>query len=137
MQETIAPEAIPPKGRPYLLSLICIFTFTWYFIYTLFFAAGFLFSSWVSKAMEVYSPEKGFNPNMVKASLGILSLLFIGALTGTFLMWRMSRKGYYLFGISSLGIASVQFGFPSFSFAGILVPVILIFLYGLFFRRFR
>lgn len=109
----------------------------YFFILSILFAAGFFYSGRVTDAINLYAPAGIYRGFPVKLTLGLFTFFFSLAFTGITIMWKMRRAGYYLFGISALVLAALQLFRPDISFSGILILLVMLVLFGLFFRRFR
>ena len=125
------------EKRPFFLTILCLFSFIYFTILAILFIAGFFYSGWVTEAINLYLPVRQFTGNEINAITGILSILLLSAITGIAAMWKMRRWGYYLFGTTSLLLASIQLIRPEVSISGTLIFVSLLILFGLYFRRLR
>jgi hypothetical protein len=132
-----APKPLPKPERPFALTLLCLFAGVYFFILAALFVAGFFYSGWVTQAINIYSPVIKNSQVSVSLALALLSLLFILGVAGIFLMFRMRRTGYYIFGISSFLLAAIQLFKPVLSFSGPIIFILFLILFGLYFRRFR
>ena len=132
-----APHPLPPRKRPFFLTLLCLFSLVYFFSFAVLFLSGFFFSGWVSDAINLYAPVILYSKSGITLILGLFSILFILAFSGIIVMWNMRRYGYYIFGISALLLASLQLFHPRISLSGPVVFIVLLILFGLYFRRFR
>lgn len=135
--EMEAPQPLPKPKRPVFLTIICLFGLVYFFVFSILFLSGFFFAGWVTDAINLYTPVDRYSGNNVRLIMGMFSLLFILSLSGIIAMWNMRRYGYYIFGISSLILASFQLFQPKVSFSGPVFFIVLLILFGLYFRRFR
>lgn len=132
-----SPLPLPTKKRPFFFVVLCIFSLVYFFIFSFLFIAGFFFSGWVAEALNVYAPLHQYPQIQVQILLATLSFFFVLGFSGVIVMWNLRRYGYYLFGISCLLLASVQLLRPEMSLSGTIGFIVLLFLFGLYFRRFR
>ncbi len=96
-----------PK-RPFLLTVLCLFSFVFFGLISVLFFAALLYTGSITDMVLRYAPENS------PARITVLSYILGGfllhglSLAGNILIWRMRRLGYILFGISSLMIAAYQ-----------------------------
>ncbi len=131
------PNPVPLRKRPFFLEVLCIFGWVYFFVFSVLFLAGLFFSGWVSNAINLYTPSNRFSGFEIKMILAAYSLLFISAFSGIILIWKLRRYGYYIFGVSSLLLASFHMAFPGLAFSGTIIFIAFLVLFGLYFRRFR
>ncbi|MCX6284173.1 MAG: hypothetical protein NTW31_08070, partial [Bacteroidetes bacterium] len=127
------PNPVPPRKRPFFLEVLCIFCGVYFFAFSVLLISGFFFSGWVSNAINLYTPVKRFSGIEIKMILGAYALLFILAFSGIILMWKLRKYGYYIFGVSSLLLASFQMAFPGLTFSGTIIFIAFLVLFGLYF----
>jgi len=131
------PLPLPKRNHPFFLTILCLFGWVYFFVFMVLFIAGFFFSGWVTDAINLYAPVVQYSKTGVTLILGLFSVLFILAFSGIIVMWNMRRYGYYIFGISSLLLASLQLFHFRISFSGPFIFIVLLILFGLYYRRFR
>lgn len=96
-----------PK-RPFLLTLLCLFSFVFFGLIATLFLVAMLFSGTITNMVLLYAPENSHTPLVVLFyTIGGFVLHGI-SLAGIILMWKMKKTGYRFFGISCLIIASYQ-----------------------------
>ncbi|MEI6889793.1 MAG: hypothetical protein ACOYM0_08015 [Bacteroidales bacterium] len=132
-----APSPLPTRKRPFFFELLCVFGLVYFLIYALLFIAGFFYSGWVTDAINLYTPVSQYSKTGVMLFMGFSSVLFILAFSGIIVMLKMRKYGYYIFGVSSLILASFQLFRPGISFIGTGIIFGMLILFGLYFRRFR
>jgi len=94
--------------RPFMLTVLCLFSFVFFGLISVLFLVALLYTGSITDMVLRYAPEN--SPARITVLFYILGgfLLHGLSLTGNILMWKMSRLGYILFGISSLIIAGYQ-----------------------------
>lgn len=94
--------------RPFLLTVLCLFSFVFFGLISVFFLFALLYSGSITNIVLRYAPEN--SPSRITVLFYILGgfLLHGLSLAGNILIWKMRRLGYILFGISSLTIAGYQ-----------------------------
>ena len=132
-----SPLPLPTKKRPFFFMVLCIFSLVYFFAFSVLFIMGFFFSGWVAEAINLYAPLNQYPKNQVQLLLALFSVLFILGFSGIIVMLKLRRYGYYIFGISSLLLASFQLIRPEVSISGTIVFITLLILFGLYFKRFR
>ncbi|MCX6245675.1 MAG: hypothetical protein NTU98_13355 [Bacteroidetes bacterium] len=129
------PESFPP--RPFLLTLLCLFSYIFFGLISLIFLAALFYSGSITWMVLRYTPE---NP---MTRTGIFFYIFGGFLfhalsfTGTLLIWKLKKKGYFLFGVSTLIIAVYQLFSSRISPLTTAVYIFLILAFGFFLRKMR
>ena len=139
MDEEIRPaeikEVVPQRPRPLILTLLCLFTLVYFALLTLLFLAGLFNTGRIAVVMNQYMPAEGFTK--VQSLFVFLAGFTLHGLafTGVVLIWNLRKTGYYLLGLSCLIIAAVQLLNPTAAITSTAVYIIILFLFGLFFRR--
>jgi hypothetical protein len=122
---------------PFLLSLLCVFSFVFFGIISLLFLISLFYSGSIIRIINEYIPERSVAPIQVILIVIAGFLLHSAAFTGTVLMLKMKKTGYILFGISVLIICLYQLFQDKISLFTTLFYIILIILFGLFYKKFR
>lgn len=92
--------------RPFLLTVLCLFSFVFFGLISVLFLLALLYSGSIADMVLRYAPENSL------ARIPVLFYIFGGfllhalSLAGIILIWKMRRLGYLIFGISSLVIAA-------------------------------
>lgn len=121
--------------RPFLLTLICLFSFIFFGLISLLFLFALIFSGSITDMILKYAPEN--SPSRITVLIYILGGFLLHGLsfTGVFLIWKMKRLGYLLFGISSLILATYQLFATHISPLTTSFYIALIILFGLFIKK--
>lgn len=126
-----------PSRPPFLLSLLCVFAFVFFGLISLLFLFSLFYSGSIIRVINEYIPEGSVTPNRI-ILVALFGFLFHGiAFTGTFLMLKMKKTGYVLFGIAALIICVYQLFQDKISLMTSLIYIILIILFGLYYKKFR
>jgi len=128
-------EPVARNRRPLLLSALCLFFFVFYGLLSLLFLAGLFNSGWITDVMNQYLPEKNYGRGQTMLFFLAGSALHITALSGSVLIWRLSRIGYYLLGTSCLLIAAYQLLNPATALSSTAIYIAALVLFGLFYHR--
>ena len=140
MEEQIPVQANTPESlpqRPFLLTLFCLFSFIFFGLISLIFLAALFYSGSITWMVMRYTPENA------TTRTGVFLYIFGGFLfhalsfTGTLLIWKLRRKGYLLFGISTLIIAAYHLFSARISPVTTAVYILLIVIFGFFLRKLR
>jgi hypothetical protein len=91
----------------------------------------------VTEALNLYAPVSHYSKATVNLILGANTLLHILSFSGVIVMWNLRRYGYFIFAGSCLLIILYQLLTPDVVFSVTLVCIVLLVLFGLFFRHFR
>jgi hypothetical protein len=141
-KETQIPNPIEKSenlksSRPFLLSLVSVFSFIFFGIITLLFLLALFNVSWILDITEKYLPDSDFSKG--KAVFYIIAgfLLHSIALAGIIYIWKGRKTGYYLFSISSILLASFQLLSNKISVLTTAVYISLVLLFGIFYRRLK
>jgi len=128
-------ESLPV--RPFILTVFCLFSFVFFGLIAMIFLLSVFYSSSITEMVLRYTPET----SMTRAGVFLYTLggfLFhVLSLIGTVFIWKMKRKGYVLFGISTLIIAGYQLSSAKISPLTTVVYVFLIITFGVFLRKMR
>ena len=123
--------------RPFLLTVISLFSFVFFGFISILLLLAVLNSGWITEVVNKYTPENMESPTKMFAFVLVGFLLHATSFTGTVLLWMMKRKGYIIFAVSSLAIAAYQLFQTKISFITTAVYIILIILFGVFYKRLR
>ena len=124
-----------PAPRPFLLTILCLFSFIYLGTLLVLLFTGLFFSGSITSVRNLYVHD-GFN-----LKTHFVLLFFVGflihsaAFTGTILIWFQRRPGYYLLAASCLVISGWQLFQPEIALGTTGINVSLILLFGMFFRR--
>lgn len=134
---TTAAVSANPVKRPFLLTLLCLFSYVFFGLIALIYLLAIVFSGTLADMVLRYAPEKYGTPSLVFVySLGGF-LLHTFSFLGILLMWKMKKLGYMFFGISSLIISSYQVFASRISPLTTAVYIFLLIAFGLFIKKLR
>jgi len=123
--------------RPVLLTLLCLFSFVFYGLISVFFLLALFSSGWISEVRSKYLPEDTESRGMIILITVFGLLLHLVALAGSIYMWYRRKSGYLMLSISTLIIALYHLLSDSISIFITSVYILLIILFGIFYRRFH
>ena len=123
--------------RPYLLTVLCLFSFIFFGVITILFLVALFYSGSITDMIFRYAPEN--SPSRLMILFYILGgfLLHAISLSGIILIWRMKRIGYLLFGTSSLIIAGYQLFATQISPLTTTFYIVQIIIFGFFLKKLR
>lgn len=120
--------------RPFFLSIICIAIYSYSTLFILLFLTGILYNKWITKVLNDFLTVGEVHPNsiLILSFVGIIlySLSFMGA----FFIWKLKRKGFYIYLISSLLIISLPY---LFHFGNVISTIVLLLLVVLILAHYR
>ncbi len=120
--------------RPFFLSILCVAIFSYSTLFILLFLTGILYNNWITKVLNDFLTVGEVQPNsiLLLSIVGIIlySLSFLGA----FFIWKLKRKGFYFYLISSLLIISLPY---LFHFGNVISTIVLLLLVILILAHFR
>ncbi len=125
----------PVASRPVFLTLVCLFSFVFFAIMSLLFFAGIFWSKWITSVTNQYAPPGLYALSTIRLIFTGGFLLHALALTGSILMWNLRKAGYYLVALSCILIASFQLIQPQIAVTTTAVYILLLLMFGIFFRR--
>jgi hypothetical protein len=132
-----APESVPVRTRPLVLTLLCLISFVYFGLLSLLFMAGLFNSAWITSVTNQYLSPADLTKVQTLFFFGAGFILHGFGFTGVLLIWNLRRKGYYFLGISCLLIATYQLLNPLTAISSTATYIILLLLFGLFFKRFH
>lgn len=130
-------KILPEVRRPFLLTIFCLFAFVFYGLIALLFLTGIFYSGWITELFNKYTPENSTSGRIMLLFMTSGFLLHGSSFTGTVMMWKLKKRGYFIFGISGLIIAAYQLFQTRISFITTLVYILLILIFGLFYKKMR
>jgi hypothetical protein len=125
------------KPRPVLLSVLCIFSFVYFGLLSVLFLAGLYNASAIASVTGIYTPGEMFSKSEIRLLFTGGMLLHLIGFAGVVLLWRLRKTGYYILGLSCIIIASFQTFRPDISVTTTAIYVLMIFLFGVFYKRYR
>ena len=131
----LSDETGVKRLRPILLTVLCLFSFVYFGLLSLFFLAGLFNAGWITNVTNQYLTAGDYTKARTLFIFGAGFLLHCIAFTGILLIWKMLRRGFYFLGLSCLVIASYQLFNPVTEIASTAIYILLILLFGLFYRR--
>ncbi len=142
----IQPEDIQPfnpeqqrikMDRPLLLSVFCLFSVIYFSLVALMFLAGTIYSRFISEVVNLYVPEGFHHPWMVRLFFVTGFFLHVLGIAGTLMIRKLRKKGYYLLTSICITVAVIQLFLPEIKVTTTAIYILLILLFGLFYRRLR
>jgi uncharacterized membrane protein HdeD (DUF308 family) len=139
MTEENKPEEVSKttvvKSRPFLLSVLSVFSLVYFGILALLFLAGLFKTALITRVMNQYLPTGEYTTGQVTLIFGSAFILHGLAFAGILMMWRLSKKGYYILGIACLIIGALQLMNPASAVSATAIYIAITFLFGLFYTR--
>ena len=129
----IEEQAIPK--RPFMLSLLCIVFFVHSAIMAFLFLLGIFFNSWLTGAINNYMEAKTYSASSIYFFTGIGFLLYCISFIGTWYLWQMKKKGWFLLSVSILIILLFTFFFGAGSVANSIIYILLLLFLALFYGK--
>jgi hypothetical protein len=123
--------------RPFLLTVLCLFSFVFFGLISVFFLLALLYSGSITDMVLKYAPEYSVKSYTVLFYILGGLLLHALSLTGTILIWKMKRLGYLLFGTSSLIISIYQLFSTKISPLTTAFYIALILAFGFFLKKLK
>lgn len=123
------------KTRPVFLSVLCIFSIVYFSLLTILFLVGIFYSGTITKVIDQYAPEEIFTKMQIRMVFTGGFLLHILGLSGTVMLWNLRKTGYYLLSLSCLITALFQIFRPDIAVTSTVVYILMILLFGIFFKR--
>jgi hypothetical protein len=123
--------------RPFLLTLLCLFSFVFYGLISIFLLLAFFFSGWISEVRNSYLPDRTESKGTIIFIIVTGLLLHLVALYGSINIWHRRKSGYLMLSISTLIIALYQLFSDKISVFTTAVYILLIVLFGIYYRRFH
>jgi hypothetical protein len=139
-------EEIPQKAevtgqelpkRHFLLTICCLFSSVFFGFVSILFLLAVFYSGWIAEVVNKYTPENNESPGKLTAFIIAGFLLHAACFTGIIMMWMMKRKGYFVFALSALVITAYQLFQTKISFTTTAIYILLVLLFGLFYKKFR
>lgn len=127
----------PSGKRPVLLSVICLFAWTYYGIMASLFLLALFYSGSITGIINQYIPDEGWSAFRVSSIFFGMFLLHAVAFSGIILLWYQKATGYYLFAIPSIIITVVHLLRPEISWYSTAVYALFVILFGIFFQRIK
>lgn len=126
-----------PVKRPFGLTLLSVFTIVFFGIFSLLFLVSLFYSGALTRVINQYLPEHPASRSQVFLLTLAGFLLHAAALTGIFLILKLKKTGYLIFGISTLIIGIYQLFQDKISFLTTSVYILFILLFGLFYKKLK
>lgn len=102
-------ELTPKAQRPFFLSILCVAIFTYSSLFILVFLIAIFFNSWIAGVLNDFLANGNVNHSylIILSVVGIVlySMSFYAAL----LIWKLRRKGFYIFLLSSFLIIAFPY----------------------------
>jgi hypothetical protein len=124
-----------PGRRPLVLTALSLFSFVYFGILSLLLLLSVFYSGWITSLMNTYNPGSPKPGALVSLVFVLLFLFHALCFTGTLLIFRLKKTGYYIYGVAALVISGYQLFQPQIPVYSTAIPVVLLILFGIFFRR--
>jgi hypothetical protein len=127
-------EPVKVKNRPVPLTLLCLFSFTWFALLSLLLIICVFYSDRIAAVRNLYVPEDKYTGTQFFIFFIAGFLLHVSAFAGTLNIWFLRRAGLYVFATSGLLLFISQLLLNTANWmAGVNIALILLFL--CFFRK--
>jgi hypothetical protein len=136
---TALPETVekPVRKRPFILTALCLVSFVFFGLISLLLLVSLLYSGSFRNLINTYVTGDPVSFIGVFFVLLLMFLLTAAAFTGTLLMWRMKRKGYYIFVIPVLTICCYQLFRNEIPVLSTAILFFLLVSFSIFYRHYR
>jgi hypothetical protein len=123
-------------SRPVFLTALCLFSFVYFGVFTILFLLGLFYSGTITTVIAKYLPAEAHSSSVVHWIFagGFLSHLL--GFIGSVLLWKLRKSGYFLIAGICLIVAVFQTFRPDISVASTAVYILLLLLFGVFFKRY-
>ena len=138
------PDIIPEKiihpadsSRPILLSIICLFAFVFFGVFSILCLIALFKSGWIAEVNHQYLLP-GTSPGMPVVLLySAGSALHLAAFWGILQIWRQKKQGFLIYSVSALVLSSYQLLSDQNSLLTTVIYIGLILLFSVFYRRLK
>jgi hypothetical protein len=139
MKKTTLPGAgeSPARKRPFFLTALCLASFIFFGLISLLLLVSLLYSGSFRNLINTYVTGAPVSFVGVFFVLLLMCLLTAAAFTGTLLMWRLKRKGFFIFGIPVLAIASYQLVRNEVPVLSTAILIFFLVSFGIFYKYYR
>lgn len=128
------PNPVTGK-RPVLLTALCLFSFVFFGMIALLLVISLFYAGSFRSLLNTYLAGATLNTSGVFLIIASLFIVYACAFTGILFMWRLRRKGFYLFAGAVLILGVFQLFSNDFSFLSTTILIILLLFFSLFFRK--
>jgi len=111
--------------RPFFLSILCVAIFSYSTLFFLLFLTGILFNSWITNVLNDFLTDGHVQQSFILILSMVGLLLYSMSFLGAFLIWKLQRKGFYIFLISSFLIIFLPY---LFQFGNVISAIVLLIL---------
>ena len=125
------------RKRPFILTMLCAFAFVFYGTLGLLLMTGAFYSGFLAEIFRTYQPGDSLNSSSILLFFLGLALLHWGAFASVVWIWRLNRKGYFIFSGCALATAVFHLFLPDISILVTSVHISLILLFGLFYNFYQ
>jgi len=141
MAQHIEPVSKKPtrtaSKRPVLFTGLALFSSVYFSLMALLFLSAIFYSGPITSVLEKYALDEEFSKNQIVAIFAGGFVLHLLGLTGSILLWKLRKQGYYLLAVPCFIIALFQLFRPEISVASTFIYFLFIVLFGVFFKRFQ
>jgi len=129
-----ADASVNRGSRPLLLSVLCLFSFVFFGLVSILYLIGLFNAGWITRVTNQYISAGELTTLQTVFIFSAGFILHSLALTGVWLVWKLRRYGYLFLGPSCLVITVFQLFNPQVSFTSTAIYIILVMLFGIFYR---
>ena len=123
------------KPRPVFLSVLCLFSFIYFALLSVLFFTCLFYSGTITRVRNLYVPDDVYTGARLLILFCAGFLLHGLAFAGSVFIWYSRKVGYFVLAPSCLIIATWQLFQPQISIGTTGVNIVLIVLFGFFFKR--
>jgi len=123
------------RDKSLLFTVLCVFSWVFFAGLAAVFLVASLYGKWIADLVRLYLPDTSLNEWLSRCIFFTGFLLHAISFTGTILLWKQRRLGYYLVAVPSLLVAAVHLFQPQISWLFTSLYILLIVFFGLYYRK--
>lgn len=121
--------------RPFILSILCVAIFSYSILFLLLFLTAIFFNNWITNVLNDFLSVGEVQRNSILMLSIVGVILYSMSFYGAYLIWKLKRKGFYYYLISSALIIILPFIFQFGNIVSVAVLLLMILLILLYFRK--
>lgn len=124
-------------SRPVLLSVLCIFSWVFFGLLSIFFLAGTIKADWIARVTNQYLSSASYSAGEIRVLMVSGLVLHLIGIYGVAGIWNLKKSGYLVLSGSCLIISLYQLFNPSYTVITVLLYILLVIIFGLFIKRYH
>jgi len=125
------------RSRPVFLTTLCLFSFIYFGLLSILFLFAIVYSGSITGVLDQYGHKEIYSSMNIRIVFAAGFVLNIAGFTGSVLLWKLRKTGYYLVaGVCAVFAVFLAFR-PDVAWISTSIYILLLGFFGIFFKQYH